>query len=152
MLDSRERKRQKDGAKSVKVELSHLTQPRGGHILHEKEYNTGHGVQAIPNEICGKIRRQPSQPEVQQEPVLYLFLAGSLGRECGVSGLSVQASSQSSKSANPPFCLTSLATLRVPYHIQIMSCNISFFLKIKKERPKLSLFFFPIIKIFVQRL
>ena len=68
------------------------------------------------------------------------------------SGLSVQASSQSSKSANPPFCLTSLATLRVPYHIQIMSCNISFFLKIKKERPKLSLFFFPIIKIFVQRL
>ena len=39
-LDSRGRKEQKDEAASVKVELSHLTQPRGSRILHEKEYNT----------------------------------------------------------------------------------------------------------------
>ena len=46
MLDRKRGKRQKDEAKSVKVELLHLTQPRGGRILHEQEYNTGHGIQA----------------------------------------------------------------------------------------------------------
>ena len=39
-------------------------------------------TQAIPNEICGEIWREPCQQEVQQEPVLYLLLAGSLGWEC----------------------------------------------------------------------
>ena len=57
----------KDRALSVKVELSHNNLTKGGHILHEQEYNTGHGVQAILNEIRGKIRRQPGQPEVQQK-------------------------------------------------------------------------------------
>ena len=28
-----------------------------------KKYNTGHGVSAIPNEICGEIWRQPGQPK-----------------------------------------------------------------------------------------
>ena len=32
---------------------------RGGHILHEQEYNTGHGVSAISDEICREVRRQP---------------------------------------------------------------------------------------------
>lgn len=85
--------------KSVKVELPHLTQPKGGHILHEKECNAGHGIQAIPNEICGEIRGQPNQPEVQQEPVLYLLLEETLGRKCGVPGLPVQTSSHPFKPA-----------------------------------------------------
>ena len=37
----------KDRALSVKVELSHNNLTKGGHILHEQEYNTGHGVQAV---------------------------------------------------------------------------------------------------------
>ena len=57
-------KRMKDRALSVKVELSHNNLTKGGHILHEQEYNTGHGVQAILNEIRGEIRRQPCQPEI----------------------------------------------------------------------------------------
>ena len=36
MLDSRGRKEQKDEAASGKGELPHLTQPKGGRILHEK--------------------------------------------------------------------------------------------------------------------
>ena len=51
----------KDRAKSVKVELPHNNLTKGGHILHGQEYNTGHGVQAILNEIRGEIRRQPCQ-------------------------------------------------------------------------------------------
>ena len=58
------KKRMKDRAKSVKVELPHNNLTKGGHILHEQEYNTGHGVQAIPDEIRGEIRRQPCQPEI----------------------------------------------------------------------------------------
>lgn len=38
---------------------------RGGHILHEQEYNTGDSISAIPDKIHGEIRRQPCQPEVQ---------------------------------------------------------------------------------------
>ena len=98
-MDSRERKKQKDAATSVKVELPHLTQPREGHILHEQEYNTGHGIQAIPNEIRTEIWTQPSQPEVQQKPVIYLFPADTLEREYGVSGPSAPAASQPPKPA-----------------------------------------------------
>ena len=57
---------------------------RRSRILHEKEYNTGHGIPAIPNEVRGEIRRQPGQPEVQQKPVLYLFLTGLPGWECRI--------------------------------------------------------------------
>lgn len=32
---------------------------RGNRILHEQEYNTGHGISAIPDEIRGEIRCQP---------------------------------------------------------------------------------------------
>ena len=56
----------KDKASSVKVELPHTNCTRGGHILHEQEYNTGHGVSAIPDEVRGETRRQASQPEVQR--------------------------------------------------------------------------------------
>ena len=79
----------KDRALSVKVELSHNNLTKGGHILHEQEYNTGHGVQTILNEVCGEIRREPGQPEVQQKQVVYLFLAGPLGRKCVVLGLPI---------------------------------------------------------------
>lgn len=84
----------KDKALSVKVELSHHNLTKGGHILHEQEYNTGHGVQAILNEVCGEIRREPGLPEVQQKPVVHLLLAGSLGWKCGIPCLPVSTSSQ----------------------------------------------------------
>ena len=84
----------KDKASSVIVELRNTNLMKGDHILHEQKYNTGHGVSAIPNEICGEIWRQPGQPKVQQEPVVYLLLEGTLGWECGISGLPVPAASQ----------------------------------------------------------
>ena len=77
-----------------------LTSPKGDHIPHEQEYNTRHGISAIPNEVCGEIRRQPRQPEVQQEPVVHLFLKAALGRKCGVPYLPVQTPPQSSKPAH----------------------------------------------------
>ncbi len=84
-----------DTAKPVWAQLpDNARRIRGDHILHEQKYNTGHGVSAIPNEICGEIWRQPGQPKVQQEPVVYLLLEGTLGWECGISGLPVPAASQ----------------------------------------------------------
>ena len=98
-MDSEE-KRMKDKASSVKVESPHNNLTRGGHILHEQEYNTGHGVSAIPDEIRREIRRQPGQPKVQQEPLVHLLLEGPLGWECGVPGLSVPAAPQPPKPAH----------------------------------------------------
>ena len=49
----------KDKASSVKVGVADNNLTRGGHILHEQEYNTRHGIPAIPDEVCGEIRRQP---------------------------------------------------------------------------------------------
>ena len=86
----------KDRASSVKVEVADNNLTRGGHILHGKEYNTGHGISAILDEIRGKIRREPSQPEIQQEPVIYLLLERTLGWDGAVSGLPVPAA------ASPP--------------------------------------------------
>ena len=84
----------KDKASSVKVELPHNNLTRGGHILHEKEYNTGHSLSAIPDEIHREIRREPCLPEAQQEPVVPLLLEGPLGWECSVPDLPVPAASQ----------------------------------------------------------
>ena len=81
----------KEVASSVKVEVADNNLTRGGQILHEQEYNTGHGVSAIPDEVCREIRRQPSQPEVQQKPVVHLLLEGTLERDAGVIGLPVPA-------------------------------------------------------------
>ena len=67
----------------VIVKLPHQTSPKGDHIPHEKKYNTRHGLQAIPNEVRRKIWREPRQPEVQQEPVVHLFLETALGWKCG---------------------------------------------------------------------
>ena len=78
-------------ASSDKVELPHNNLMRGGHILHEQAYSTGHGVSAIPDEIRGEIRRQPSQPEVQQEPVVYLLLEDPLGWNSGLFSLPIPA-------------------------------------------------------------
>ena len=44
----------KDKASSVKVGVADNNLTRGGHILHEQEYNTGHGVSAIPDEVREK--------------------------------------------------------------------------------------------------
>ena len=70
----------KDRARSVKVEVADNNLTRGGQILHEQEYNTRHGLSAIPNEVHREIRRQPRQPKIQQEPVVHLFLEAALGR------------------------------------------------------------------------
>ncbi len=98
MLDS-EIKKMKDKAKRGKVELSHTDLPKGGHILHG-QYNTRHAVSAIPHEVCGEVRSQPRQSEVQQKPILYLLLESTLGWNCSVPGLPVPAASQSSQSAH----------------------------------------------------
>lgn len=90
----------KDTASSDKVELLDNNLTKGGHILHEQEYNTGHGVSAILNEIHGEIRRQPCQPEVQQESVVHLLLEGPLGRYSAVPGLPVQAAPRPSQPAH----------------------------------------------------
>lgn len=70
---------QKDVASSVKVEVEDNNLTKGGHILHQQEYNTGHGVSEIPDEIHREVRCEPIQPEVQQNLVLYLLLEGPLG-------------------------------------------------------------------------
>ena len=44
-------KRMKDKASSVIVGVADHNLTRGGHILHEQEYNTRHGVSAILNDI-----------------------------------------------------------------------------------------------------
>ena len=89
----------KDKASSVKVELPHTNCTRGGHILHEQEYNTGQGISAIPDEVRGETRRQASQPEVQQEPLVHLLLEGALGLHTGVIGLPVPAAPQTPEPA-----------------------------------------------------
>ena len=69
----------KDMVSWVIVKLPHQTSPKGDHIPHEQEYNTRHGLSAIPNEVRREIWRQPRQPEVQQEPVVHLLLEAALG-------------------------------------------------------------------------
>ena len=49
----------KDKASWVKVEVVKNNSTKGDHILHEQEYNTGHGISTIPDEIRGEIRCQP---------------------------------------------------------------------------------------------
>ena len=86
----------KDEATSDKVEVADNNSTRGGHILHEQEYNTRHGIPAIPDEVCGKTRRQAGWPEVQQEPLVHLLLEGALGWNRGIPGLPVPAAPQPS--------------------------------------------------------
>ncbi len=90
----------KDKASSVIVEVADNNLTRGGHILHEQEYNTRHGISAIPDEIRREIRHQPCQQKVQQKPVVYLLLEGALGWKCFFPGLPVPASSQPSEPAH----------------------------------------------------
>ena len=84
----------------VKVELPYNNLVKGDHIPHEQEYNTRHGLQAIPNEVRGEVRRRPRQSEVQQKPVVHLLLEAALGRERGVPCLSVQTPAQSPEPAH----------------------------------------------------
>ena len=90
----------KDMVSWVIVKLPHQTSPKGDHIPHEQKYNTRHGLSAIPNEVHREIRRQPRQPEVQQEPVVHLFLEAALGRKCGIPCLPVQTPPQPSQPAH----------------------------------------------------
>ena len=92
----------KDRASSVKVEVADNNSTREGHILHEQEYNTGHGISAITNEICGEIQRQPNRLEVQQESVIHLFPEGPLGWDGRISGLSADTPTAISISIQNP--------------------------------------------------
>lgn len=67
---------------SVIVELRHKTLRK--ELTLRGNYNTGHEVQAIPNEICGCSRCEQGQPEVQQGQVFHLLLAEALGRQRGL--------------------------------------------------------------------
>ena len=98
-LGQSKKKRMRDRVSCAKVELPHNNLAKGDHISHEQEYNTGHGIPAISHEVRRKIRRQPRQSEIQQEPVVHLLLEAALGWKCGIPGLSVQAASQPSKPA-----------------------------------------------------
>ena len=98
-LGQSKKKRRRDRVSCAKVELPHNNLAKGDHISHEQEYNTGHGIPAISHEVRRKIRRQPRQSEIQQEPVVHLLLEAALGWKCGIPCLSVQAASQPSKPA-----------------------------------------------------
>ena len=98
-LGQSKKKRMRDRVSCAKVELPHNNLAKGDHISHEQEYNTGHGIPAISHEVRRKIRRQPRQSEIQQEPVVHLLLEAALGWKCGIPCLSVQAASQPSKPA-----------------------------------------------------
>ena len=50
----------KDRASSVIVGVADSNLTKGGHILHEQEYNARHGIRAIPDEACGKIWGEPA--------------------------------------------------------------------------------------------
>ena len=97
-MDSR-KKGMRDRVSCAKVELPHNNLAKGDHISHEQEYNTGHGIPAISHDVRRKIRRQPRQSEIQQEPVVHLLPEATLGWKCGIPCLSVQAASQPSKPA-----------------------------------------------------
>ena len=97
MLDRGVKKEVQEDAKSVLVELRHKTD-REEHLLHEK-YNTKHEVSAIPDELCGKIWSEGSQPEVQPRPVIHLLLAETVGRNGRVAPLPLQTPAQPSQPA-----------------------------------------------------
>ena len=98
-LGQSKKKRMRNRVSCAKVELPHNSLTKGDHISHEQEYNTGHGIPAISHEVRRKIRRQPRQSEIQQEPVVHLLLEAALGWKCGIPCLSVQAASRPSKPA-----------------------------------------------------
>ena len=93
-LGQSKKKRRRDRVSCAKVELPHNNLAKGDHISHEQEYNTGHGIPAISHEVRRKIRRQPRQSEIQQEPVVHLLPEAALGWKCGIPGLSVQTAPQ----------------------------------------------------------
>ena len=77
----------KDKASSVIVEVASNNRTRGGQIPYEQEYNTGHGISAILI-MHREIRREPCQPKVRREPVIYFWKSrwdgtvGSLSCRC----------------------------------------------------------------------
>ena len=90
----------KDKASSVIVGVADNNLTRGGHILHEQEYNTGHGVSAIPDEVRGEIRRQPCQPGIiRAGRTSHLLLESLLGWKRGIPGLPVPTAPQTSQPA-----------------------------------------------------
>ena len=98
ILDRRE-KEMKDGDASGIAGVAANNCTKGDHILHGKKYNTGHGIQAITDEVCGEIRREPCEPEIQQKPLVHLLLESALGWKRGIPCLSVQTAEPPSKPA-----------------------------------------------------
>lgn len=74
-MDSRERKKQMDEAASVKAEFPHVAYRKEATSFMSKRITEDMAYKAIPNETCGKLRRELYQS------VLYLLLANSPGGE-----------------------------------------------------------------------
>ena len=87
-LGQTNKKRVKDMASSVMIELPHKISRERSHTLHEK-YNTGYAVSAIPHSFCRKARRGLRQPEIQQESVVHLLLESAVRRNAGIPCLPV---------------------------------------------------------------
>ena len=67
------------------IELRQQSAERKCPIPHE-ECNTGYMLQAIPIGVRAKERGEPVKQEVQQEPVVHLFLASAVRRDEGIAG------------------------------------------------------------------
>lgn len=65
-------KSSRKGPHRIKLSYHTAVGSRGDHIFHRQEYNTVYGAQTIHNEVCGETRCNPCQPEVQQEPAIYI--------------------------------------------------------------------------------
>ena len=85
---------------SVIVKATTPNLPERSHTLHEQQYNTGHEVSAIPNEVRREVWSKPGQPQIQQRTLVYLLLAQALGWDGGIPWLSVQKASRASQAAH----------------------------------------------------
>ena len=66
----------------------HTNCTRGDQILHEQEYNTGHGVSTIPDEVRRKYAVSRASRKYNKKLVVCLLLEeGSLGWKRGIPGL-----------------------------------------------------------------
>ena len=97
ILDSgRERETGMDASDRIESP-QHNSSERKCPFLYE-QHNTGHEVQTIPFELRPEIRSQPSQQKIQQEPILHLLLAETMGRYGRFDRMPVKTSSP----ASPP--------------------------------------------------
>lgn len=94
----REEKRERETDTSVMIELRDQSNERKCPLPHA-QCNTGHALPAIPFGVRAEAWSQPSEPEVQQEPVVYLLLESAIRRDEGIAGRPIPPSTQSSEPA-----------------------------------------------------